>query len=108
MDIEEKLYAEIKEYCKLNGLKVTKYVNELLREAFMRDKYGERPQIGNKKVEKNITNEEKEVKIYKIEEKPEKPIENKEKKCISDKDIKNINNEVSEKTPKSIKIKLNE
>ena len=43
MEIDKKLYEEIKEYCDLNGIKAKDYVNGLLRKAFMQDKYGERP-----------------------------------------------------------------
>lgn len=41
--IETKLYNEIKEYCKLNNLKANIFINELLKKAFMREKYGEAP-----------------------------------------------------------------
>jgi hypothetical protein len=41
--IETKLHNEIKEYCKLNNLKINVFINELLKKAFMREKYGEAP-----------------------------------------------------------------
>lgn len=41
--LDTKLHNEIKEYCKLNGLKVNSFINELLKKAFMREKYGETP-----------------------------------------------------------------
>ena len=41
--IEPKLFAQIKEYCTLNSLSPTGYINSLLKDAFMRDKYGDRP-----------------------------------------------------------------
>lgn len=43
MEIDKELYKQIKEYCELNGLKVKDYINNLLSEAFMKEKYGERP-----------------------------------------------------------------
>ena len=43
MEIDKKLYGDIKEYCKLNGLKTAEYVNSLLKNAFMLDKYGVSP-----------------------------------------------------------------
>ena len=43
MEIDKKLYGDIKEYCKLNGLKTAEYVNSLLKSAFMLDKYGVSP-----------------------------------------------------------------
>ena len=43
MEIDKKLYGDIKEYCKRNGLKTAEYVNSLLKNAFMLDKYGVSP-----------------------------------------------------------------
>lgn len=43
MEVDKKLYEEIKEYCKLNGIKPSEYVNSLLKKAFMEDKYGVSP-----------------------------------------------------------------
>ena len=48
MEIDKKLYNEIKAYCDLNGLKVKDYINGLLRQAFNKDKYGEKPFMANK------------------------------------------------------------
>lgn len=41
--IEAELYKEILEYCKVNGLKINKFCNDLLREKFMIEKYGDVP-----------------------------------------------------------------
>jgi hypothetical protein len=43
MEIENKLYNEIKDYCKLNDLKIGDFINGLLRKAFNIEKYGEKP-----------------------------------------------------------------
>lgn len=43
MEIDKKLYGDIKEYCKLNNLKVNAFINNLLRRAFNIEKYGEAP-----------------------------------------------------------------
>ena len=43
MEIDKKLYKEIKEYCDLNGIKTKEYIHSLLSKAFMADKYGDRP-----------------------------------------------------------------
>ena len=49
------LSKDIEQYCQLNGLDKTKYVNDILRKAFMLDKYGDRPQfMQKKKVEPKI------------------------------------------------------
>ena len=45
MEIDKKLYAQIKEYCDINGLKPKEYINDILSKAFMRDKYGDKPSI---------------------------------------------------------------
>lgn len=43
MEIDKDLYNEIKKYCVLNGIKPKEYVNDLLKKAFLRDRYGEKP-----------------------------------------------------------------
>lgn len=43
MEIEKKLHDEIKQYCKLNNLKISEFINSLLKKAFMIEKYGETP-----------------------------------------------------------------
>ena len=43
VEIEQKLYNEIKEYCRLNHLVIKDFVNKLLRKAFTIEKYGETP-----------------------------------------------------------------
>jgi len=48
MEVDKKLYNEIKEYCVLNGLKPKEYINDLLRKAFTEDKYGTKPFMANK------------------------------------------------------------
>lgn len=68
MEIDKKLHEEIKEYCKLNGLKTSEYVNSLLKKAFMEDKYGVSPfkraedsVIGNKAFEDAVNAEVKRI-----------------------------------------------
>ena len=43
MQIDEKLYAEIKQYCELNDLKIKAFISDILRKAFNREKYGDGP-----------------------------------------------------------------
>ena len=45
--IDDKLYKDIFSYCDLNGIGFLGYVNKLLKEAYMIDKYGEKPGIGH-------------------------------------------------------------
>lgn len=48
MQIDKNLYDEINEYCKLNSLKTRDFIHNLLREAFMKEKYGDSPFAFNK------------------------------------------------------------
>ena len=43
VSVDRKLYSQIKEYCSLNDLKISAYIDALLKDAFMRSKYGEKP-----------------------------------------------------------------
>ena len=43
VEIEQKLYNDIKEYCKLNGLVIKDFINKLLKKSFTVEKYGEKP-----------------------------------------------------------------
>lgn len=43
--INASLEKDLIDYCKLNNLKPSEYVNDLLKKAFMRDKYGDKPSI---------------------------------------------------------------
>ena len=80
MEVDKKLYQEIKQYCELNGLKPSEYVNSTLKKAFMEDKYGSAPFLwkdqdlalnGNKAFNdavnaevKRILNDEEEMKKF--------------------------------------------
>ena len=43
MELDKKLYSEINEYCKLNGLKTRDFIHKILKEAFLREKYADTP-----------------------------------------------------------------
>lgn len=45
MEINKKLAQDISLYCKVNELDEDKYLNDLIRSAFMIDKYGNRPSV---------------------------------------------------------------
>lgn len=47
--IDGNLYEELKKFCLLNNFKLTSYVDHLLRDAFMIDKYGDAPFVNYKK-----------------------------------------------------------
>lgn len=46
MEIDKNLYKEIKAYCDLNGLKARDFIHKLLKDAFIKEKYGDRPFAG--------------------------------------------------------------
>ena len=74
MQIDEKLYAEIKQYCELNNLKIKPFISDILRKAFYREKYGDGPfQIRHAQpspsTETEITDEKKVV-VYNIDTPP--------------------------------------
>lgn len=48
IEIDKDLLASIKEYCEINGLKLTPFINELLQKEFMIEKYGEAPSVFKK------------------------------------------------------------
>lgn len=43
IEINKLLIKDIKEYCSLNDLKLTDFINSLLKDAFMKEKYGDSP-----------------------------------------------------------------
>lgn len=49
VNIEDKLYEEIREYCRLNKLTISVFVNDLLRKNFMVEKYDDAPPFFKKK-----------------------------------------------------------
>jgi hypothetical protein len=50
MEIKERLLKDINDYCKLNGLDSEKFVNNLLKKAFLVEKYGDKPSFFSKEV----------------------------------------------------------
>ena len=49
VNIEDKLYEDIREYCKLNKLTISVFVNDLLKKNFMVEKYDEAPPFFKKR-----------------------------------------------------------
>lgn len=43
MQIDKKLYDEINDYCKLNNLKTKDFIHNILKDAFLKEKYGDSP-----------------------------------------------------------------
>ena len=72
VNIEDKLYESIKDYCKLNKLTIGTFINDLLKKNFMVEKYDDAPPFFKKKVD------EKKIEKIVVEEVKEEPIEAKE------------------------------
>lgn len=72
IEIKDKLYKDIESYCALNELDFNDYVNDLLKKAFMEEKYGDRP------FSKVPTPTEVEIEVKKNEETNEYVVEAKE------------------------------
>lgn len=49
VNIDDKLYQEIREYCRLNKLTISVFVNDLLRKTFLVEKYDDAPPFFKKK-----------------------------------------------------------
>lgn len=47
MQIDKNLYNEINDYCKLNELKTRDFIHKILKEGFLREKYGDSPFVIN-------------------------------------------------------------
>ena len=43
VQIEDELYTNIKEYCKLNNLPIGSFINSILKKSFLIEKYGDTP-----------------------------------------------------------------
>jgi predicted transcriptional regulator len=57
VNIEDKLYRDIKDYCKINGLTINTLVNNLLRKNFTVEKYDDAPPFF-KKIKEEFTPEQ--------------------------------------------------
>lgn len=57
MEIDKNLYSEINEYCKENNIKTRDFIHKILKEAFLKEKYGDSPFAFFKKEEKNTQQE---------------------------------------------------
>jgi hypothetical protein len=55
MQLDKSLYDEINDYCKLNSLKTRDFIHKILKEAFLKEKYGDSPFAFYKKNETTPT-----------------------------------------------------
>lgn len=94
IEIKDKLYKDIESYCILNELDFNNYVNDLLKKAFMEEKYGDRPFAKAVPYEKPLpanetpTPTEVEIEVKKNEETKEYMVEMKETTIPIETDIK--------------------
>jgi hypothetical protein len=94
IEIKDKLYKDIESYCTLNELDFNNYINDLLKKAFMEEKYGDRPFAKAVPYEKPLpanetpTPTEVEIEVKKNEETKEYEIEAKETTIPIETDIK--------------------
>lgn len=49
VNIEDKLYDDIRAYCRLNKLTISTFINDLLKKTFMVEKYNDAPPFFKKK-----------------------------------------------------------
>lgn len=75
MQLDKQIYDEINEYCKLNGLKTRDFIHNLLKEAFMKEKYGDSPFAFNKNSEPPVVSNDSIKKNDDMEELIQKTIE---------------------------------
>jgi hypothetical protein len=59
MLLDKELYNEINEYCKLNSLKTRDFIYKILKEAFLKEKYGDAPFFSFKKEKKTEVDDDK-------------------------------------------------
>jgi hypothetical protein len=63
MQIDKQIYDEINEYCKLNNIKTRDFIHKLLKEAFLKEKYGDSPFAFNKKTENIVKETESTIEV---------------------------------------------
>lgn len=61
MQIDKDIYNDINEYCKLNGLKTKDFIHKILKEGFLKEKYGDSPFYFT-----SLNNKEKELESTKV------------------------------------------
>lgn len=111
MQVDEKLYAEIKQYCELNNLKIKPFITDLLRKAFNREKFGDGPFQMRREpsppiIETEISGEKKTV-FYEIDATPKKVIENSIPIINNTEEVDEVKLEKKENLNKTKKRKLN-
>lgn len=68
MQIDKNLYDEINEYCKLNDLKTRDFIHKILKDSFLKEKYGESPFLFKKENKNDVKETEKDIPIKEIKQ----------------------------------------
>lgn len=68
MQIDKNLYDEINEYCKLNNLKTRDFIHKLLKDGFLKEKYGESPFSFKKENKNELKEAEKDIQIVEVKD----------------------------------------
>ena len=63
MQIDKNLYIEINEYCKLNNIKTRDFIHNILKEGFLKEKYGDKPFFMQEKIKESKITENKDEKL---------------------------------------------
>ena len=94
MEVDKQLYAEIKEYCELNGLKPRDFTNNLLKKAFMEEKYGKMPAV----LRSNVGKEPKIIEVPKESRQDSRQDVAKEEKPAKNDDFRDKNETIGQET----------
>lgn len=101
--IEKKLLKDITLYCETNGLDTKRYLNKLLKNAFMVDKYGEKPAIfATEEPQKPKVTRKRKSQVSEIVETPAQTTEPPTKKVeviVSEKNETTVSETASKTTP---------
>ena len=60
VEINDRLYKDIKGYCDLNNLNIVEFINKVLKSGYMLEKYGDRPGIQRNSSEEKIEEQKNE------------------------------------------------
>ena len=67
VNVEDRLYQDIKEYCRLNKLTISVFINDLLKKSFMVEKYDDAPPFFKKKEPETVRVERKSLEEFRDE-----------------------------------------
>lgn len=107
MKIDKKLYQDIKEFCELNEIKTDDFINKILKESFLKEKYGDSPFTKNNSLNnKNdvLTNDIANTPVVVTDVTIMNDIEKEKKNDTQENDNSKEDNEIKENLSENIKI----